>query len=150
MAIDACPVEVPLVTNTLAWRIVVDADLADDVDKRPAAVQRFLTDKSAMAKLASTPAVRDLKPRDFDAVFIPGGHGTMWDLPKNAPLNAMIGKIYDKGGVVGAVCHGPAALVNVKRADGKPLVAGHRMTGFTNDEENAVGLTKAVPFLLET
>ena len=72
----------------------------------------------------------------------------MWDFPDNPDLARIAASIYERGGVVSAVCHGPAALVNLKLSDGSYLVAGKRVAGFTNDEENAVGLTDAVPFLL--
>ena len=74
----------------------------------------------------------------------------MWDLPESAELAARIGQAYESGKIVAAVCHGPAGLVSAKRADGSPLVAGKRVSAFTNEEEEAAGLTEAVPFLLET
>ena len=88
--------------------------------------------------------------RGYAAIFFAGGHGTMWDFPDDARLQRLTATIYEKGGVVGAVCHGPAALVNVKLSDGSYLVAGRTVAGFTNEEEEAVGLTKVVPFLLES
>jgi putative intracellular protease/amidase len=117
--------------------------------ERPAAVQRFLADPDAMAKLSATPAVDTVDPSRYDAVFLPGGHGTMYDFPTSAELATLVGRVYDRGGVIGAVCHGPAGLVNAKRADGEPLVAGLRVNSFTDAEEAAVGLTNAMPFLLE-
>ena len=117
---------------------------------RPAAVQRFASDPAAMAKLAATRPVADLDPAAYDAVFLPGGHGTMWDLPGNEALARVVGSVFDRGAVVGAVCHGPAGLVSAKRADGRPLVEGRRVNAFTDAEEAAVGLTAIVPFLLET
>ncbi len=124
--------------------------IKDNPDDRPAAVQRFLTNDDAMAELDNTPAVADLDPGDFDAVFLPGGHGTMFDFAGNAVLGALVGKIYDNDGIIGAVCHGPAGLLGARRADGQPVVAGHKVNAFTDAEEAAVGLTKTVPFLLET
>ncbi|PIE15353.1 MAG: glutamine amidotransferase [Rhodobacterales bacterium] len=124
--------------------------IKDTPDERPAAVQRFLTNDDAMAELDNTPAVADLDPGDFDAVFLPGGHGTMFDFADNAVLGALVGKIYDNDGVIGAVCHGPAGLLGARRADGQPVVAGHKVNAFTDAEEAAVGLTETVPFLLET
>lgn len=126
------------------------ASLDDDPDKRPADVQRFMKDAGAMAMLGSTKPVADVCASDFDAVFLPGGHGAMWDFPGNAALAKVIGDTYDAGGVVGAVCHGPAGLVDAKRADGQPLVSGLTVNGFTDSEENTMGLSEAVPFLLES
>ena len=84
---------------------------------------------------------------DFDAIFYVGGHGTMWDFPDNAPLASLASSIYSGGGVVAAVCHGPAGLLNID-VDGDKLIAGRRVTGFTNSEEAGAELTDVVPFLL--
>ncbi|MFV0643636.1 MAG: type 1 glutamine amidotransferase domain-containing protein, partial [Sphingomonadaceae bacterium] len=108
--------------------------------ERPAPVQRFFDDAAAMAKLQNTPAVDVVNAADFDALFLPGGHGTMFDFAQSKALNNLVGKIYDQGGVIGAVCHGPAGLIGAVRADGKPVVAGHRVNSFTDAEEQAVGL----------
>jgi len=121
----------------------------EDLKEGPVPVQRFLTDAASLAALAATPAVEDINAADFDAIFLPGGHGTMFDFADNATLGALIGKIYDNNGMIGAVCHGPAGLVGARRADGKPVVEGHKINGFTDAEEEAVGLTQTVPFLLE-
>ncbi|TQV82197.1 type 1 glutamine amidotransferase domain-containing protein [Denitrobaculum tricleocarpae] len=126
------------------------SSLDPDPTKRPAPVERFIEDATAMARLADTPAITDIDPMDYDAIFLPGGHGTVWDLPDSAALAGAVGRIYDAGGVVAAVCHGPAGLVNARRADGRPLVEGRRVNSFTDSEEEAVGLTDVVPFLLET
>ena len=124
--------------------------LKADSALRPASVSRFLADPAAMAKLASTTAITAIDPASHDAVFLPGGHGTMWDFGANEFLGAVVGKIFDKGGIVGAVCHGPAGLVNAMRANGRPVVEGLRVNSFTDAEEEAVGLTKTMPFLLES
>lgn len=118
--------------------------------ERPAAVQRFLTDPAAMAKLSATPAIAAVDASAYDAVFLPGGHGAMYDFPQSAALAALVSRIYDRGGIVGAVCHGPAGLLNAKRAGGRPLVAGLRVNSFTDAEEEAVGLAGEMPFLLES
>jgi len=86
----------------------------------------------------------------YDVIFYVGGTGVMWDFPDNDAQNKVAAALYENGGIVSAVCHGPAALVNVKLSDGKNLIDGKRVTGFTNDEEAAIGKTKVVPFLLET
>jgi putative intracellular protease/amidase len=124
--------------------------LKADPTARPTSVQRFVNDPVAMEKLANTIAIDHVKSTEFDAVFLPGGHGTMYDFPLSAALGKVVGAIHDQGGVVGAVCHGPAGLVNAVRADGKPLVMGLKVNSFTDAEEEAVGLTKVMPFLLET
>lgn len=87
-------------------------------------------------------------PTRYDAVFYVGGHGTMWDFPNDEGLRSIAESIDCAGGVVAAVCHGPAGLVNLRNADGTPLVSGKRVAAFTNAEEAAVGLSEIVPFLL--
>ncbi|WP_443191762.1 type 1 glutamine amidotransferase domain-containing protein [Pseudomonas indica] len=91
-----------------------------------------------------------LKAADFDAIFLPGGHGTMFDLPGHPELGRLLAEFDEQGKVWAAVCHGPAGFVGPKRADDLPLVEGREMTAFTDSEEHAVGLEKAVPFLLES
>lgn len=115
-----------------------------------ASVDRFLDDAAASCALAATPAVTGIDVTAYDAVFLPGGHGTMVDLPESAELAALLGTAWAEGKVVAAVCHGPAGLVNVKDQAGAPLVKGRRVTGFSDSEERAVGLDASVPFLLET
>jgi putative intracellular protease/amidase len=88
-------------------------------------------------------------PADYDAVLFAGGHGTMWDFPDDPDLAAVARDVYEQGGVVSAVCHGPAALVGVTLSDGQPLVAGKQVAAFTNSEEAAAGLNDVVPFLLQ-
>ena len=111
--------------------------------------KRFRTDTAAQAELANTKKLADVSADDFDAVFYPGGHGPMWDMPDNATSIALIEAFVKADKPVGAVCHAPVALVNVRGKDGEYLVKGKRVTGFTNAEEEAVGLTTVVPFLLE-
>jgi putative intracellular protease/amidase len=111
--------------------------------------QRFRTDIAAQAELAHTKKLADVSADDFDAVFYPGGHGPMWDMPDNATSIALIEAFVKSDKPVGAVCHAPVALVNVRGKDGEYLVKGKRVTGFTNAEEEAVDLTAIVPFLLE-
>lgn len=115
----------------------------------PAAVRRFLADEDAMRAARTTPAVQDVAGQTFDAVFLPGGHGTMWDLPASEALARLVGSHFDDGRIVAAVCHGPAGLVTARRADGKPIVKGRRVNGFTTSEEDGVGLTQVMPFLLQ-
>ncbi|NJO43057.1 MAG: type 1 glutamine amidotransferase domain-containing protein [Cyanobacteria bacterium CRU_2_1] len=111
--------------------------------------QRFRTDTAAQAELANTKKLADVSADDFDAVFYPGGHGPMWDMPANATSIALIEAFVKADKPVAAVCHAPVALINVRGKDGEYLVKGKRVTGFTNEEEEAVGLTVIVPFLLE-
>jgi len=128
------------------------ADPSSDAgpDERPAAVTRFMEDEQAMAALNATDDVAKVVPSDFDVVFLPGGHGTMWDFAQTEAVGRAVAQAWEAGAVVGAVCHGPAGLLNATLSDGKPLIEGRRVGGFTNAEEKAVGLTAVVPFLLET
>jgi putative intracellular protease/amidase len=103
----------------------------------------------ALQALADTVATATLTVESFDAVFMPGGHGTMFDLPA-AEVGRIVGQFADQGKVIGAVCHGPAGLVNARRADGTSVMNGYQVTGFTNAEEDAAQLTSAMPFLLQT
>lgn len=97
----------------------------------------------------NTIALAEVQPEEYDAFLVVGGHGTMWDLPDDRHVQRILPEALDAGKVVGAVCHGPAALTRLKGKDGRSLLAGKRVTGFTNDEEAAVGLTQTMPFLLE-
>ncbi|WP_026928479.1 type 1 glutamine amidotransferase domain-containing protein [Glycomyces tenuis] len=100
-------------------------------------------------RLKSTPSAGEVDSGEYDAVFYVGGHGTMWDLPDSEELARLAAEVYERGGVVAAVCHGPAGLVNIKLSDGSYLVAGKRVNSFTDEEEAAVGLDRTVPFLLQ-
>jgi putative intracellular protease/amidase len=100
--------------------------------------------------LTSTLKPEDVDPSQFSAIFYAGGHGAMWDFPGNEKLASLAAIIYENGGVVAAVCHGPAGLIDIKLADGSYLVAGKKVAAFTNEEEEAVKLTGTVPFLLAT
>lgn len=114
-----------------------------------ATVKRFLDDRQAVAKLESTQRLAEVSGA-YDAYFVVGGHGVMWDLAESEVLATLLGRAYDDGKVVAAVCHGAAALSPVKDASGAPLVKGKRVAGFSNEEEEAVGLTGVVPFALES
>jgi putative intracellular protease/amidase len=111
--------------------------------------KRFHTDTAAQTELANTKKLADVSADDFDAVFYPGGHGPMWDLPDNATSIALIEAFVKAEKPVGAVCHAPVAFVNVRGKDGQYLLKNKRVTGFSNTEEEAAGLTAVVPFLLE-
>jgi putative intracellular protease/amidase len=111
--------------------------------------KRFRADDAAQSQLANTKKLADVSADDFDAVFYPGGHGPMWDMPDNATSIALIEAFVKADKPVSAVCHAPVALTNVRGKDGEYLVKGKHVTGFTNTEEAAVGLDHVVPFLLE-
>ncbi len=116
---------------------------------RGASVDRFEASPSAMAALAATPPLARLDAADYDALFLCGGHGTMWDFRESAALTRLVEAVDRDGGVVAAVCHGPAGLLPAIRADGRSFVEGRRVTGFSNAEEDAVALTEVMPYLLE-
>jgi putative intracellular protease/amidase len=145
------------------WRVFTEAgytvDLASTAGGRPPVdgvdlsdpVQRaFTEDPLVETKIADTPRFVDVEADDYDAVLFAGGHGTMWDFPDEPGIGRIARQVYENGGVVAAVCHGPAALVGVTLSDGEPLVAGRQVAAFTNAEEAAAGLTDVMPFLLQT
>lgn len=101
-------------------------------------------------KLENTLRLSEVDAGKYQAVIFAGGHGTMWDFAKTPSVASVAEKIYRNGGIVSAVCHGPAALLGVKNKDGSPLVRGKKVAAFTNAEEDAAGLTEVMPFLLET
>jgi len=122
---------------------------SDDPDAQTDDTRRFKADPEAQAALASTVVLSSVKAEDFDAVFYPGGHGPLWDLANDADSIALIEAFAKADKPTGFVCHAPGVLKSVKGPDGKPLVNGRKVTGFTNSEEEAVGLTDVVPFLVE-
>ncbi|WP_328469552.1 type 1 glutamine amidotransferase domain-containing protein [Actinoplanes sp. NBC_00393] len=122
----------------------------DGVDLSDPVQRAFTEDTTVQEKLKNTPRFADVEQADYDAVLFAGGHGAMWDFPSDPDLAAFARDLYERGGVVAAVCHGPAALIGITLSDGTPLVAGKNVAGFTDSEENAVGLTEVVPFLLQS
>ena len=108
----------------------------------------FWNDPKLRAAIENTKKPSDVRAEDYAGIFFAGGHGAMWDLPNDEGIAALTSNIFDHGGVVGAVCHGPAGIVNVKRADGEYLVKDLYVAAFTNAEEREVGLEREVPFLL--
>lgn len=111
--------------------------------------QRFLRDADLMAAVLNSRKLADIDPSSFAAVLFSGGHGTMWDFPGDSSVNRFASTVYEDGGVVGAVCHGPAALADVKLSDGSYLIDGKRFAAFTNEEERKVELDTVVPFMLQ-
>lgn len=145
------------------WKVFTDAgyevDLVsvqggeppmDGVDLSDSVQSAFLADSRMGDRLTATPRPGEIDPAEYSAIFYAGGHGTMWDFPGNGDLAGLARDIYEAGGVVAAVCHGPAALVNITLSDGSYLIDGKQLASFTNEEEAAVGLTDVVPFLLQT
>jgi putative intracellular protease/amidase len=111
--------------------------------------RRFSADETAKAQLAETVRLSLVDQKDFDAVFYPGGHGPLWDLAEDADSIKLIESFIAAGKTIALVCHAPGVLRRVTNADGSPFAKGRHITGFTNSEEEAVGLTKVVPFLVE-
>ena len=122
---------------------------SDAEDARTDATRRFEGDDAAQRALADTVRLAEVSATDFDAVFYPGGHGPLWDLANDEHSIALIQDAIGAGRPVAAVCHAPGVLRDVKAADGRALVAGKRVTGFANTEEQAVGLVDVVPFLVQ-
>ncbi|WP_295956494.1 type 1 glutamine amidotransferase domain-containing protein [Rhodoferax sp.] len=122
---------------------------SDDPGSQTAATLRFKADPAAQALLADTRVLAGVSAADFDAVFYPGGHGPLWDLAEDATSIALIETLLAAGKPVAAVCHAPGVLRHAKGTDGQSIVRGKSVTGFTNSEEDAVGLTDIVPFLVE-
>jgi putative intracellular protease/amidase len=120
-------------------------DLAND-----AVSAKYWNNAAFRQAIANTQKISEVDPSKYAAIFFAGGHGTMWDFPNDASIQKIIREIYESGNVVSAVCHGPAALVNVKLSDGSYLVASKKVAAFTNKEEEEVASTNIVPFLLET
>ena len=122
---------------------------SDEPGAQTPAMKRFRGDPEAQRALANTVKLSSVSADDYDAVFFPGGHGPLWDLAEDRDALALIERLHAAGRPVAAVCHGPAVLRRAKGADGAPLVKGKTVTGFSNTEEAAVGLTDVVPFLVE-
>lgn len=119
-------------------------DLSDPINKT------FWDSQETRNKLENTIKLSDINPKEYQAIFFAGGHGTMFDFRNQPEINKLTSSIYENGGIVAAVCHGPAALIDVKLSNGKYLVAEKNVAAFSNNEEEAAGLTEVMPFLLET
>jgi putative intracellular protease/amidase len=122
---------------------------SDLPENQTEATKRFRADIAAQMELANTTKLANVSANDFDAIFFPGGHGPMWDMPDNPTSIALVEEFVKANKPVAAVCHAPVALINVLDSNGDFLVKAKNVTGFSNDEEQAVGLTDVVPFLLE-
>jgi putative intracellular protease/amidase len=122
---------------------------SDADDAQTEATKRFKGDDAAQAILAETLVLSKINADDFDAVFYPGGHGPLWDLAEDKDSIKLLETFADSDRPIGAVCHAPAIFKHPKAKNGDPLVSGKTVTGFTNTEEEAVGLTDVVPFLVE-
>ncbi|MFI8481319.1 type 1 glutamine amidotransferase domain-containing protein [Pseudomonas sp. NPDC078700] len=122
---------------------------SDEPDAQTAATERFAGDEAAKKALATTVKLESVNATDYDAVFYPGGHGPLWDLAEDKTSITLIEDLYAAGKPVSAVCHAPAIFRHTKGVDGKPLINGKSLTGFSNSEEAAVQLTDVVPFLVE-
>jgi putative intracellular protease/amidase len=119
------------------------------LESQTAATRRFDGDAALQQKLAHTLKLTDVKVEDYDAVFYPGGHGPLWDLANDTNSIALIENFYKQQKPIAFVCHAPGVLIKTKLPNGEPLVKGKNVTGFSDSEEEAVQLTKVVPFLLE-
>ncbi len=122
---------------------------SDEPDSQTALTQRFKADPAAQQALANTVKLDSVHAADFDGVFYPGGHGPLWDLAESPVSIALIESFERAGKPISFVCHAPGVLRHLKAANGQPLVKGRRVSGFTNSEEEGVGLTDVVPFLVE-
>ncbi len=122
---------------------------SDEPDAQSDATRRFRADAQATAALGSTRVLADVANDDFDAIFYPGGHGPLWDLANDETSISLIESNYAAGKPLGFVCHAPGVLSKARTEGGAPLVQGKQVTGFSNSEEAAAGLTNVVPFLLE-
>jgi putative intracellular protease/amidase len=122
---------------------------SESADAQSSYTKRFYGDYDLIDKVAHTFKLSEINEADYDAVFYPGGHGPLWDLATDATSIALIENFYKNNKPVAFVCHAPAALLKVKAPDGEPLVKGKEVTGFSDTEEDAVKLSKVVPFLLE-
>jgi len=118
-------------------------------ESQTAATRRFDGDAALQEKLAHTLKLTDVKVENYDAVFYPGGHGPLWDLANDTNSIALIENFYKQQKPIAFVCHAPGVLIKTKLPNGEPLVKGKNVTGFSDSEEEAVQLTKVVPFLLE-
>ena len=129
--------KVPLDPRALKWPM------------RDGSAKAWLADPAKMALLSATPCPADINPQDYDAIYFTGGHGVMWDFPDSEGLQAITDAIWEKGGVVSAVCHGYCGLLNTRLANGSFLVSGRKITGFSWTEERLAGVSREIPYNAE-
>jgi putative intracellular protease/amidase len=130
--------------SPLGGKAPVDGfDLSDSVNAA------FWNNPVSNSRINNSLKPSEVRVEEYDAIFYAGGHGAMWDLPVNKELASIAAAIYEKGGIVSAVCHGPAGLLTIRLSDGAYLISGKKINAFTNEEEINVGMEKTVPFLLE-
>lgn len=122
---------------------------SNEPDAQTETTKRFEADEVAMQALANTYKLSEVLNQDFDAIFYPGGHGPLWDLANDQNSISLIEQTLQANKPVALVCHAPGVLRDVKNAEGRPIVEGKSVTGFSNTEEDGVGLTDIVPFLVE-
>ena len=122
---------------------------SDTEDAQTEDTKRFKKDEEAQELINNTNKIADINPADYDAVFYPGGHGPLWDLANDEHSITLIETFNEQEKPIAFVCHAPAALKSVRGTDGEPIVKGRKVSGFTNSEEEAVGLKDVVPFLVE-
>lgn len=147
---------------THPWDVLVDAGYEIDFvsplgGKAPVTAfnmedpvnRKFWQNETYRHRIENTMKPEDVNPLEYAAIHYAGGHGTMWDFPGDTLLAEIAAEIYEQNGIVSAVCHGPAGLLNIRLSDGSYLVSGRRVNAFTNEEEVAAGLDGVVPFLLE-
>jgi putative intracellular protease/amidase len=139
-----------VIASPLGGAVPFDPSSVAATGKNSPHVERFLNDAAAQKMVQATPRVATLDITAFDAVFFPGGHGTMWDLPNDPTVTKLVEKQFAANKIVAAVCHGPAGLVSAKRADGKSILFDKKVNAFTDAEETAAGLMSVVPFALES
>jgi putative intracellular protease/amidase len=145
-----------------AWRVLKDAGYeidfvspkggeppVDGFDLTDPDNKAFWEDEYYHNKISHSYKPAQVKPEEYAAIYYAGGHGAVWDLPDNEEIAKIAARIYENNGIISAVCHGPAGIVNIKLSNGKYLIEGKKVNGFTNEEEAAVKLDQIVPFLLE-
>lgn len=139
-----------VIASTAGGKTPVDPGSVKAKGANDPAVERMLADTALQAMIENTRHIRDLAVDGFDAIFFPGGHGTMWDLPTAPGVKSAVESAYGNGKFIASVCHGAAGLVSAVRGDGLPMVHGKRVNSFTDAEEREVGLAGVVPFMLES
>jgi putative intracellular protease/amidase len=139
-----------LLASPAGGAVPIDAGSLKPLGQNAPCVDRMLADEILQHSLAHTATASSQRGADFDAVFFPGGHGTMWDLPTDSGVTQAVESAFQAGKFIASVCHGAAGLVTARRADGESIVKGLKVNSFTDAEEAAVGLTDVVPFLLES